>query len=108
VAGTWHPDDVPTGDAAQTAPTPGSVPALTEREVDVLRYLPTRLSTSDIATRLHISPNTVKTHLKHLYRKLGARSRNQAIAHAVEAHLLAGQSNTLPAGYETTPEAALN
>jgi LuxR family transcriptional regulator, maltose regulon positive regulatory protein len=61
---------------------------LTQRELDVLRYLPTRLSTIDIATKLHISPNTVKTHLKSIYHKLEARSRNEAIIHAVQRHLI--------------------
>ena len=52
---------------------------LTERERDVLAIFPTRLSTVDIARGLDISPNTVKTHLKNIYEKLGAGSRNEAI-----------------------------
>ena len=58
---------------------------LTERERDVLRYLPTRLSTVDIARGLHISPNTVKTHTKAVYRKLGASCRSEAVD-AARAH----------------------
>ena len=65
---------------------------LTERELDVLRYLPTRLSTVDIATTLRISPNTVKTHLKSIYQKLGARSRNDAIVKAARLHLISDES----------------
>lgn len=65
---------------------------LTERESDVLRYLPTRLSTVDIAATLRISPNTVKTHLKSIYQKLGARSRNEAIVKAARLHLISDES----------------
>jgi DNA-binding CsgD family transcriptional regulator len=68
---------------------------LTERELDVLRYLPTRLSTIDIAARLRISPNTVKTHLKNIYQKLGARSRNEAIVKAARVHLISDESAAL-------------
>jgi DNA-binding CsgD family transcriptional regulator len=66
----------------------GSDLPLTQRELDVLTYLPTRLSTIEIATKLQISPNTVKTHLKSIYHKLDARSRNEAIIHAVQRRLI--------------------
>ncbi|MEV0840344.1 LuxR C-terminal-related transcriptional regulator [Actinocatenispora sera] len=52
---------------------------LTERELTVLRYLPTMSSNDEIAADLHISVNTVKTHLKSLYRKLGVGNRREAI-----------------------------
>ncbi|HEY3501806.1 MAG TPA: LuxR C-terminal-related transcriptional regulator [Actinocatenispora sp.] len=52
---------------------------LTDRELTVLRYLPTLSSNDEIAADLHISVNTVKAHLKSLYRKLGVNSRRQAI-----------------------------
>jgi LuxR family maltose regulon positive regulatory protein len=68
---------------------------LTERERDVLRYLPTRLSTVDIAQGLQISPNTVKTHLKNIYEKLGAGSRNEAIIKAARLHLISDESAAL-------------
>jgi ATP/maltotriose-dependent transcriptional regulator MalT len=61
---------------------------LTKRELDVLRYLPTRLSNVDIGERLRISQNTVKTHLKDIYRKLRVRSRNEAVVVAVRVGLL--------------------
>jgi LuxR family maltose regulon positive regulatory protein len=68
---------------------------LTGREQDVLRYLPTRLSTVEIAHGLHISPNTVKTHLKNIYEKLGAGSRNEAIIEAARLHLISDASAAL-------------
>jgi ATP/maltotriose-dependent transcriptional regulator MalT len=68
---------------------------LTKRELDVLGYLPTRLSTWEIGARLRISPNTVKTHLKHIYLKLGVRVRNEAIVKAVEFHLISEDSAML-------------
>lgn len=67
----------------------GSLHPLTKRELDILEYLPTRLSIEEIGARLHISPNTVKTHLRSIYRKLGACTRNEAILAAVTHHLLA-------------------
>ncbi|TIC88090.1 hypothetical protein E8D34_07335 [Nocardioides sp. GY 10113] len=54
--------------------------ALTERERDVLRMLPSRLTVGEIADELHLSRNTVKFHLKVIYRKLGCGSRAEAAA----------------------------
>jgi len=53
--------------------------ALTERETEVLRLLQGSLSLTEIAGELFISPNTVKTHAKAVYRKLGVTSRNEAV-----------------------------
>jgi DNA-binding CsgD family transcriptional regulator len=69
--------------------------ALTERELDVLRYLPSRLSTIDIAVKLGVSPNTVKTHLKSIYRKLDARSRNEAIVNAARLGMISDDAVAL-------------
>jgi ATP/maltotriose-dependent transcriptional regulator MalT len=63
--------------------------ALSDREMQVLRYLPTHLSTSDIASELYISLNTAKTHLRHIYTKLGVNSRKDAVEQARLARLLA-------------------
>jgi LuxR family maltose regulon positive regulatory protein len=52
---------------------------LTDRELEVLRLLQSSLSLSEIARELFISPNTVKTHAKAVYRKLGVGSRNEAV-----------------------------
>jgi ATP/maltotriose-dependent transcriptional regulator MalT len=61
---------------------------LTARELELLTYLPTRLTSPEIAVNLYVSVNTVKTHLAHLYRKLGVADRNAAIARAHELGLL--------------------
>jgi DNA-binding CsgD family transcriptional regulator len=65
---------------------------LTESETRVLRYLPTHMSAAEIAAELRLSPNTVRTHLRHLYRKLGAHSRHEAVQRARAIGLLAGSS----------------
>ena len=51
----------------------GFVEQLSPREVTVLRYLPSRLTNQEIAAQLFVSMNTLKTHQKRIYRKLGAR-----------------------------------
>lgn len=53
--------------------------SLTARETDILRRLAGSLSLGQIASELYLSPNTVKTHATSLYRKLGARSRTEAV-----------------------------
>jgi LuxR family maltose regulon positive regulatory protein len=61
---------------------------LTTRERVVLAELPRCASTRELATQLGVSPNTVKTQLRGLYRKLGAANREDAIAIAIHRHLL--------------------
>ena len=61
---------------------------LTERELTVLRYLPTQLTQRDIATELYVSLNTVKTHCQAAYRKLGVGDRKAAVQAARDLHLL--------------------
>lgn len=53
---------------------------LTQREREVLRLLPSRLTQGEIAGELFVSRNTLKFHLRLIYRKLGARSRSDAVA----------------------------
>ena len=64
------------------------VESLTERELAVLRHLPTMMSNREIATEMHFSVNTVKTHLKAIYRKLGVSRRRDAVEHARARSLL--------------------
>jgi LuxR family maltose regulon positive regulatory protein len=61
---------------------------LTDRELGVLRLLAGSLSRREIADALYVSQNTVKTHLKGIYRKLDATSREAAVARARELGLL--------------------
>ena len=60
---------------------------LSERERQVLGYLPSSLSNSDIATELVLSVNTVKSHVRSIYRKLGADNRREAVAIAKQLKL---------------------
>jgi LuxR family transcriptional regulator, maltose regulon positive regulatory protein len=55
---------------------------LSGRELAVPRFLPTMLSNAEIASELFVSPNTVKTHLKHVYRKLDVTDRKEAMRRA--------------------------
>ena len=61
---------------------------LTERELAVLRLLPTRLSTREIGRELYVSPNTVRSHIQAIYRKLQANSRAEAVTTARQLGLL--------------------
>jgi LuxR family maltose regulon positive regulatory protein len=61
---------------------------LSDREAIVLGYLPTMLSNQEIAGELFVSVNTVKTHLKSIYRKLGVSSRREAVCLARELRLV--------------------
>jgi len=54
--------------------------ALSGREVNVLEELAMGTSTEDIAAKMHVSPHTVRTHIKNILRKLGARTRAHAVA----------------------------
>ncbi len=66
----------------------GLIAPLSERELDVLKLLATDLGGPDIARRLVVSLNTVRTHTKSIYAKLGVNSRRSAVSRAQELHLL--------------------
>ena len=70
------------------AGTTGPVDGLTDRETAVLQYLPTLMSNAEIASALHLSINTVKSHLKAVYRKLGAGGRRDAVLRGRELELI--------------------
>lgn len=71
--------------------------AVTESELRVLRYLPSHLQLTQIAKELYLSINTVKTHVRHLYLKLGVSSRTDAVERARVLGLLGGRICALPA-----------
>jgi LuxR family maltose regulon positive regulatory protein len=66
----------------------GLVEPLTDRELTVLRYLQDMLSNMEIAAALDVSVNTVKTHVKNIYRKLQAGRRREAVKRARQFRLL--------------------
>ena len=71
----------------------GATP-LTDRELTVLRLLPTRLSTTEIGHELHVSVNTVRSQVQAVYRKLEVTSRAEAVARARHLRLLPGSTPT--------------
>ena len=92
VAGRW-----PSPPAGARGSAVGQVPAhrvnglpvrLTPREQAVLAYLTTSLTAADIAAELHLSVNTVKTHIAGVYQKLGAGRRKEAVHRGRELELL--------------------
>jgi LuxR family maltose regulon positive regulatory protein len=67
---------------------------LSESELRVLRYLPTNLRAPEIAAELFVSLNTIRTHMRHVYAKLGVHSRGDAVERARALGLLAPSSRT--------------
>ncbi|MBV9309931.1 MAG: hypothetical protein JOZ73_03825 [Solirubrobacterales bacterium] len=79
---------------AGSVPTPRGQPGgmfeeLSEAELRVVRYLPSNLRAPEIAAELCVSTNTVRTHLRHIYSKLDAHGRAEAVARARQLGLLA-------------------
>ena len=85
--------------SSENAPSPGSalplelraglVDPLSDRELDVLRLLGSDLDGPAIARQLVVSLNTVRSHTKHIYTKLGVNNRRAAISRAHQLGLLA-------------------
>jgi DNA-binding CsgD family transcriptional regulator len=67
------------------------VEALSDREIEVVRLLMFGLRNKEVASCLFVSPNTVKTHLAHIYGKLGVHTRTEAVARALQFGLLADE-----------------
>ena len=79
---------------AGTGPAPNCAPRclddpLSQAEVRVLRYLPSNLTVPEIADQMYLSVNTVRTHTRHIYGKLGAHRRHEAVELARDLGLLA-------------------
>ena len=68
--------------------TPESIGLLSSKELEVLKFLIQGLSNIEIADNLHVSVNTIKTHLKKIYEKLSVNNRTAAIAKAIELNII--------------------
>ncbi len=77
--GTEHEQFLASALSRQRAASSSTIVPLSAREFEVLGLLHTRLTTADIAAQLHVSPNTLKTHVKSIYRKLGVENRRDAV-----------------------------
>jgi LuxR family maltose regulon positive regulatory protein len=75
-------------EASAAARNASNGPPLTAAEIRVLQFLPTHLSFREIAERLHVSRNTVKTQVISSYRKLGASNRTEAVQRARDLSLI--------------------
>ncbi len=75
--------------AQAPGPTPGAAAGLlSDRELEVLRLLPSHLTSTEIAAELSISPNTARFHIKNIYSKLDAHSRAEAVSQARKLELI--------------------
>jgi len=81
------------GPAAPAGPRPLPEP-LSGSEMRVLRYLPTNMTAPEIADELYISRNTVKTHMRNLYAKLGTHRRAEAVARGRQARASAASARS--------------
>jgi LuxR family maltose regulon positive regulatory protein len=66
----------------------GLIERLTDRELAILRLLPAPTPQRELASALFVAPSTLKTHLRAIYRKLGAESRDDAVIRARERGLI--------------------
>ncbi|RKT36101.1 LuxR family maltose regulon positive regulatory protein [Microbacterium sp. AG1240] len=98
--------------AAAAASVPTAPPRLTPREAVVLAELARTAHVDEVAARLHVSPNTVKSQRRTLYRKLGVTRREDALAVAVAHRLLDGTDDRTreitAADANTSTEASAN
>ena len=69
-------------------PAPLVVESLTDREREVLLHVSGMLNTVEVANEMYISVNTVKTHLRNIYRKLAAANRSEAVRRARTLQLI--------------------
>lgn len=84
---------VPTGLASGLADelrqrTRGDATLLSPREAEIIKLIAEGLSVPDIAGRLHLAPTTVRTHVQHIYEKLGVNDRAAAVAEAMRRRLV--------------------
>ena len=63
-------------------------PSLSEREIEIVRLVAKGFSNDELAERLHLSPDTIKVHLRHVYEKLGVEARVEAVTEAMRTGLV--------------------
>lgn len=63
-------------------------PSLSEREIEIIRLVAKGFSNDELADRLHLSSETIKVHLRHVYEKLGVESRVEAVTEAMRTGLV--------------------
>ena len=63
-------------------------PSLSEREIEIVRLVAKGFSNDELAERIHLSPETIKAHLRHVYEKLGVESRVEAVTEAMRTGLV--------------------
>ena len=88
LGGAVLPPDLTVQALTHRSATSSPLDDLTEREIEVLKLVAQGLGNKEIAARLSLSENTVKTHVRHILSKLNARSRAEAAAYAVRAGLV--------------------
>jgi DNA-binding CsgD family transcriptional regulator len=79
-------------------------PALTRREREILGLLAEGMSGAQIAGKLVLSPETVRTHVRNAMAKLGASTRSQAVVMAMQSNEIAGEEGAAAAKRAATPE----
>lgn len=83
--------------------TPGKNPALSEREMEVIRLIALGLTNRQIAMQLKLSEKTIKNHVSHIFRKLKITARTQAAIHAISNNMLrVGERPETPAQTHTS------
>jgi DNA-binding CsgD family transcriptional regulator len=90
--GVWRPSELS---------SPAAGVEFTRRELEVLRYLPSMLTAGEIAGELFVSVNTIKAHMRSIYRKLGVSRRRDAVVRAYECGVLRRLQRS-PLGWEGT------
>jgi len=67
---------------------PENIFQLSRREIEIIKAMASGLSNYEIGVKLYISQKTVKAHIYHVFKKMGVKSRTQAIVKAVDAHII--------------------
>ncbi len=90
ISATLRPllNEVPVDSTGNIEPNPIPLPQLSRREMEVLRFLTTGMSTQQIAQTLTIQPVTARNHISNLLTKLGAENRLQAVAYASQHRMI--------------------